>query len=170
MALGPTSYLEIIGPDPEQPKPSGPRRFGIDDLKAPRIVRWVVKSSELAAVAEKADKAGVTLGADRVRQPPPPDGVVLAWRYTDPAVVVADGLVPFFIDWGSSPHPALTAAKGATLIQLRAEHPDAPEGGGGGSARRCSRRSDSICESATSRFLHITPQSSPPSSGQARDG
>ena len=54
VALGPTSYLEIIGPDPEQPKPSGPRRFGIDDLKAPRIVRWVVKSSELPAVAEKA--------------------------------------------------------------------------------------------------------------------
>ena len=34
--------------------------------------------------------------------------------------------MPFFIDWGSSPHPALTAAKGATLTQLRAEHPDAP--------------------------------------------
>jgi hypothetical protein len=52
--------------------------------------------------------------------------VVLSWRYTDPAVVVADGLVPFFIDWGSSPHPSLTAAKGATLTQLRAEHPEAP--------------------------------------------
>jgi hypothetical protein len=52
--------------------------------------------------------------------------VVLSWRYTDPATVVADGLVPFFIDWGTSPHPALTAAKGATLVQLRAEHPEAP--------------------------------------------
>ena len=126
VALGPTSYLEIIGPDPEQPKPSGPRRFGIDDLKAPRIVRWVVKSNELPAVAEKAAKSGVTLGPIASGSRRRPDGVVLAWRYTDPAVVVADGLVPFFIDWGSSPHPALTAAKGATLTQLRAEHPDAP--------------------------------------------
>jgi len=25
IALGPASYLEIIGPDPEQPKPAGPR-------------------------------------------------------------------------------------------------------------------------------------------------
>jgi hypothetical protein len=126
VALGPTSYLEIIGPDPEQPKPSGPRRFGIDDLKAPRIVRWVVKSSELAAIKATADQAGVTLGALASGSRKRPDGVVLSWRYTDPATEVADGLVPFFIDWGMSPHPALTATKGATLVQLRAEHPDAP--------------------------------------------
>jgi Glyoxalase-like domain len=126
LALGPTSYLEIIGPDPEQPKPAGPRRFGIDDLKAPRIVRWVVKSNELASVKAKADNAGVALGAVASGSRKRPDGVLLSWRYTDPATVVADGLVPFFIDWGTSPHPALTAAKGATLVQLRAEHPEAP--------------------------------------------
>jgi len=126
VALGPTSYLEIIGPDPEQPKPSGPRRFGIDDLTTPRIVRWVVKSSELPAIAEKAARAGVKLGPLASGSRKRPDGVVLSWRYTDPAVVVADGVIPFFIDWGASPHPALTAAKGATLVQLRAEHPDAP--------------------------------------------
>src|SRR5262245_2208446 len=33
VALGPASYLEIIGPDPDQPKPAGSRRFGIDSLK-----------------------------------------------------------------------------------------------------------------------------------------
>jgi hypothetical protein len=126
VSLGPTSYLEIIGPDPEQPKPAGPRRFGIDDLKAPRIVRWVVNSVELDAVRAKAEKGGVTLGAVASGSRRRPDGVMLAWRYTDPATVVADGLVPFFIDWGTSPHPALTAAKGATLVHLRAEHPDAP--------------------------------------------
>jgi Glyoxalase-like domain len=124
VALGPSSYLEIIGPDPDQPTPSGPRRFGIDDLKAPRIVRWVVASSALATVSEKAAKTGITLGAVTSGSRRHPDGVVLAWRYTDPATVIADGLVPFFIDWGTSPHPALTATKGATLVQLRAEHPD----------------------------------------------
>ena len=124
-ALGPTSYLEIIGPDPDQPKPAGPRRFGIDDLKAPRIVRWVVKSSELEAVAAQAAKANVALGAVTPGSRRRPDGVVLSWRYTDPNTVVANGLIPFFIDWGTSPHPALTAARGASLVQLRAEHPDA---------------------------------------------
>jgi hypothetical protein len=125
VALGPTSYLEIIGPDPDQPKPAGPRRFGIDGLKAPRIVRWVVKSSQLDAVSAKAAAAKVTLGDVTPGSRRRPDGVVLSWRYTDPNTVVADGLIPFFIDWGSSPHPALTAARGATLVQLRAEHPDA---------------------------------------------
>ena len=28
--LGDETYLEIIGPDPDQPKPPRPRRFGID--------------------------------------------------------------------------------------------------------------------------------------------
>ena len=53
-----------------------------------------------------------------------PDGVQLSWKFTDPWAPVADGIVPFFIDWGDSPHPAHTASKGATLVSLRAEHPD----------------------------------------------
>ena len=125
VALGPSSYLEIIGPDPEQPKPAGRRRFGIDELKAPRIVRWVVKGTDLDTFAATAATRGVTLGPVIPGSRRRPDGVVLSWRYTDPNVDVADGLVPFFIDWGSSPHPSAAAARGVTLVQVRAEHPDA---------------------------------------------
>lgn len=35
IAVGPTTYLEIIGPDPEQPSPEMPRPFGLDGLKKP---------------------------------------------------------------------------------------------------------------------------------------
>ena len=35
----------------------------------------------------------------------------------------AVSLVPFFIDWADSPHPAVTAARGPVLVALRAEHP-----------------------------------------------
>jgi glyoxalase-like protein len=124
VALGSSSYLEIIGPDPEQPTPSGHRRFGIDELKAPRIVRWVVKGTELETLAASAAAGGVRLGAVIPGSRRRPDGVVLSWRYTDPNTDIADGLVPFFIDWGSSPHPSATAARGATLVGVRAEHPD----------------------------------------------
>jgi hypothetical protein len=126
VALGPSSYLEIIGPDPEQPKPQGTRRFGIDDLQEPRLFTWVAKGSELDALAAQASAAGIGLGRVLAGSRRRPDGVLLTWRYTDPDVSVANRLVPYFIDWGVSPHPSLTAATGATLIALRAEHPDAP--------------------------------------------
>ena len=124
IALGPSRYLEIIGPDPEQPRPAGARRFGIDDLKAPRIIGWVAKGSALELLVSNARKAGVGLGSVIAGSRKRPDGAVLSWRYTDPDVVLEHRLIPFFIDWGASPHPASTAPRGATLVSFRAEHPD----------------------------------------------
>jgi hypothetical protein len=125
IALGPSAYIEIIGPDPEQPRPAGPLRFGIDDLKAPRLVGWVAKGIDLEQLVSRARRGGVALGDVIPGSRKRPDGVVLSWRYTDPSAVVADRLVPYFIDWGESPHPAATAPAGVTLVALRAEHPDA---------------------------------------------
>ena len=125
IALGPASYLEIIGPDRDQPAPKGRRRFGIDDLKAPRLLTWVAKGKSLEKFTVEAKADGVDLGAVIPGSRKRPDGVVLSWRYTDPQTVLADRLVPYFIDWGTSPHPSATAAKGVTLLSLRAEHPDA---------------------------------------------
>ena len=125
IALGPQSYLEIIGPDPEQPRPAGGRRFGIDDLKAPHLFTWVAKGKSLEKFAADANAHGINLGAVIPGSRKRPDGVVLAWTYTDPSTVLADRLIPYFIDWGSSPHPSATAARGVTLTGLRAEHPDA---------------------------------------------
>jgi len=125
IALGPASYLEIIGPDPAQPKPAGPRRFGIDDLKAPRLLTWVAKGKSLDTFAADAKAHGVDLGAVIPGSRKRPDGVELKWTYTDPQTVLAERLIPYLIDWGTSPHPSATAATGVRLIGLRAEHPDA---------------------------------------------
>ena len=124
IALGPTTYLEIIAPDPEQPSPKEPRPFGIDGLKESRLVAWFVTSRDLEGLRAQAVRKGVPLGEVRSGSRQRPDGVQLSWRFTDPWKLVADGIVPLFIDWGDSPHPARTAAKGATLVSLRAEHPD----------------------------------------------
>src|SRR5258705_929682 len=124
IALGTSTYLEIIGPDPEQPAPHGARRFGIDGLKAPRLLTWVAKGTDLAPFVDRARANGVPLGDVISGSRKRPDGVVLSWRYTDPNVVLEDRLVPYFIDWGTSPHPATTAAPGLSLSALRAEHPD----------------------------------------------
>lgn len=124
VALGPTAYLEIIGPDPEQPPPKEPRPFGLDGLKESKLVAWFVRSGDLESLRREAVRKGVPLGEVRSGSRRRPDGVELQWKVTDPSARVADGIVPLFIDWGDSPHPARTASKGATLVSLRAEHPE----------------------------------------------
>ena len=125
IALGPTSYIEIIGPDPEQPRPETPRNFGIDGLGAPKLATWAANVKDLEQLASEAERQGIMLGQVRSGSRRRPDGVVLSWRLTDPRTVVAEGIVPLFIDWGHTPHPARTAAQGVSLVDLRAEHPDA---------------------------------------------
>jgi Glyoxalase-like domain len=124
IALSDRSYLEVIGPDPTQTKTVGPRWFQIDSLDAPRLVTWAVKEAELNKLRAKAKACDICLGpvvsGNRQRS----DGACLRWRFTDPATVVADGVVPFFIDWGDSPHPAASAPPGPVLESLRAEHPE----------------------------------------------
>ncbi|MGD8367440.1 MAG: VOC family protein [Desulfobacterales bacterium] len=124
LALSDRSYLEIVGPDPEQAVPAGGRWFQIDSLRKPRLVTWAVKEAEPDRLRHKAKASGIELGPVASGSRRRADGAMLRWRFTDPAVVVADGIVPFFIDWGDSPHPATSAPVGPLLESLRAEHPD----------------------------------------------
>ena len=124
IALGPSAYIEIIGRDPQQPKPEQPRPFGLDDLSEAKLVTWSAKEPDLPSLIRRAAAGGVTLGELSAGSRRRPDGLLLTWRYTNPRVVVADGVVPFFIDWGTTPHPAASAAQGGTLTGLSAEHPD----------------------------------------------
>lgn len=125
IALGPRTYIEIIGPDPEQPRPSEPRPFGIDTLSEPRLVTWAANENDLARLSKLAAQAGIKLGELASGSRRRPDGVLLTWNYTNPRTAVADGIVPFFIDWGKTPHPAESAVQGGRLVALAAEHPDA---------------------------------------------
>jgi len=125
LALGPNVYLEIIAPDPAQPKPAEPRRFGLDTLRAPRLVTWAAKGTDLARLQADAVRNGIPLGKVAPASRRRPDGVELKWHSTSSVAMPEDGIVPFFIDWGDSPHPSHSAPGGATLVALRAEHPDA---------------------------------------------
>jgi hypothetical protein len=123
IALGPDTYLEILAPDPAQPAPPAGRWFGVDPRTPARLTGWAAKGSDLARVAASAAGRGVTLGPVVAGSRQRPDGVTLKWTLTDPGVSSAVSLVPFFIDWADSPHPAATAARGPVLVSLRAEHP-----------------------------------------------
>lgn len=124
IALGESVYLELIGPDPDQPQSSGPRRFGIDDLKAPKLVTWAAKGTDLDSLVDSAKHNGVVLGQVQSGSRRRPDGVLLSWRLTVSPALTFDGIIPFFIDWGRTQHPASALQKDCMLIGLRAEHPD----------------------------------------------
>jgi len=122
--LGPAMYLELIAPDPEQPVPPTSRWFALDTLTTPRLVTWAARATDLERRVAQARRAGIALGDVRRGERLRPDGRSLAWRFTYPDTRTGDGLVPFLIDWGQSPHPAEGAAAGVELTTLRAEHPD----------------------------------------------
>jgi hypothetical protein len=123
LGLGSGSYLELIAPDPRQPTPSRPRRFGLDGLGRARLVAWAIRVPDIEDRARRARERGhdpgpvETMGRDR------PDGVRLRWRLTS-GPAESPSPVPFLIDWGSSPHPSQGAPAGARLLELRGQHPD----------------------------------------------
>jgi hypothetical protein len=123
VSLGESCYLEIIGPDPEQPQPSRPRPFGLDQLSGGKLVSWAVHDADLerrvAAARAKGYDPGPVLPLSRQS----PAGLI-EWRLTMRSEPGGDGLVPFVIDWGRTPSPALSSTAGCTLRGLRAEHPD----------------------------------------------
>jgi Glyoxalase-like domain len=127
ISLGEKAYLEIVGPDPEQPEPDWPRPFGIDKLDAPQLVTWAVKRTNLRQVVDEAKRRGVNLGDVLSGSRRRPDGVLLSWELTDPFQSLANGIIPFFIDWGETPHPAGCSTQGCSLFDLCGQHPDAEQ-------------------------------------------
>ncbi|TDC06505.1 VOC family protein [Nonomuraea longispora] len=123
--LGGMSYLEIVGPDPEQEPPAGSRPFGIDRLEAAALVGWAVAVDDIEAVTARARARGYDPGDPLDMSRRTPTGDLLEWRLTPPERAGHDGLVPFLIDWGDTPHPAGPGLPAAELVSLAGGHPDA---------------------------------------------
>ena len=122
--LGDGGYLEIIGPDVSQPAPPEPRPFGIDGLTQARVVTWAVRTDDLDALVAQARAGGYDPGEPRAMSRRTADGDLLEWRLTPPRFDYGDGLVPFLIDWGNSPHPTTRGLPRTALREFRAAHPD----------------------------------------------
>jgi hypothetical protein len=123
LSLSDESYIEVIGPDPDQPRPDLPRPFGIDSLTAPRLVTWLAKATDLDKQVEQARARGYDIGQITPMHRDLPDGTRIAWRLAIPAQPLGDGLVPVLIEWHTTLHPAKTSARGCTLVDLHGEHP-----------------------------------------------
>lgn len=117
--LGNGAYLEVIGPDLDQPEPAGPRPFAVD---GPRLVTWAVRVAGLTEAIDRARTAGYDPGPAQSMSRRRDDGVLLEWKLTGAGFGL--GVVPFLIDWGTSPHPSDSAVRGLELVSLTGTHPE----------------------------------------------
>lgn len=125
VSVGGSTYLEIIGPDREQPEPAAPRPFGIDELDRPTLVTWCVRPFQpLALVIERVRAAGHDPGEVVTMSRARPDGVELVWDLTMPKLDTdSRGTLPFLIDWGRTPHPSFALPAHLELVKLELRHP-----------------------------------------------
>lgn len=121
LALGPTTYLEIIAPDPTQPEPPGPRPYGVDGVTQ-SLVGWAIACDDIDRALDEARAAGFDPGDVIDGHRLTPAGTMLRWRISSNARTA--GVVPFLISWGDTAHPAASAPSGLRLESLHVEHPD----------------------------------------------
>jgi hypothetical protein len=122
LSLGESRYLEIIAPDPNQPTAEDAR--DLKTLKAPRFIGWAAHPGNLDDFALKLKQAGIAATGPKAGSRQRPDGKTLNWK----TLILqddADGLLPFFIEWGEgTTHPSVDAPKGCKLTTLEAATPD----------------------------------------------
>jgi glyoxalase-like protein len=124
VGLGGGAYLEIVGPDPEQPAPAQPRPLRVDDVAGPQLVTWALRPADLDALREAARIAGYDPGPPGAMSRRTAAGTLLRWRLTPFTFDLGGGLVPFLIDWGATTHPTAGQLPQVELLDLHATSPD----------------------------------------------
>lgn len=123
------TYFEIIGIDPDQPDPAGPRPFGLDARTTPGLAGYAIHpvgDETLEDVAELMRSAGYDPGSITDMRRSKPDGELISWRLTrgGQSGEASQGALPFAIDWGDRPSPAASLPSMGRLVTLRITHPD----------------------------------------------
>ncbi len=118
MQLGNDAYLEVIAIDPEARAPTRPRWFGLDDAlvratikQEPRLITWVMNTADFHQVANSAGfDIGVPTALSR-------DDLEWEIGLTDDGRLLAGGMLPYCIQWHSTPHPSRGMADFDCLLQ-----------------------------------------------------
>lgn len=123
VGLGPSCYLEIIGPDSKVLDTEEVKVFGIHELEEPRLVTWAARATELEQLVEDARREMIDLGDVTLGSRKRPDGEELTWKFTDPLAARSGGVLPFFIDWGERGNPAAAIPGDCELLEVSLHHP-----------------------------------------------
>ena len=121
--IGESCYLEVIAIDPGNDQVTAPRWMGVDDIYAPMITRWAIKSDDigrdvLALIGENKALGDIKAGS-RVT----PDGNLLTWELSMPKATPTVEALPFLIDWKRSIHPTTGLKGGCHLLDITLKHP-----------------------------------------------
>ena len=123
LSLGDRMYLEVLAPDPSLPAPPQGRWLADQCREGPHLSTWAVGTTDIHSLAEGAQRAGLALGPVQSGSRSRANGSVLSWQLTDPYALPFDGLCPFLIDWGDTPHPADNLPEAGKLIRFTIAHP-----------------------------------------------
>jgi hypothetical protein len=127
MQLGNDAYLEVIAIDTDARSPSHPRWFGLDSARMraairqqPQLITWVMNTSDLEHLAGRVSfdiGAPTALSRDN-----------LNWQIAlpDDGRLLGDGMLPYCIQWHSTPHPSNDMADTGCLLQELTIHHNRP--------------------------------------------
>ena len=111
MQLGNNTYLEVIAIDPEGITPDQPRWFSLDDAltreslhRQPRLITWVMNTTDIHRLhRQSAFSTGTPTELSRDN---------LRWQIALSADgrLLANGILPYLIQWHSKPHPSQAMA------------------------------------------------------------
>jgi hypothetical protein len=124
MQLGNDAYLEVIAIDPQAAVPRHPRWFNLDDAlmreslrRQPRLITWVMNTADIKAVNHNSEiPIGIPTKLSRDS---------LSWQVglTEDGRLLANGLIPYVIQWETAPHPSGSMADlGCRLQSLEIFH------------------------------------------------
>lgn len=121
-SLGDGVYMEVMGPDPalDPPRGLGARLAAHGE---PSIGGFAAGTVDMPATMAAVAAAGLSAAGSRTAA----DGTLLTWTSLFLGEHAYADQVPFFIDWGATPHPSATSAQGLELLSFQAVHPE-PDG------------------------------------------
>jgi Glyoxalase-like domain len=125
LSLGEKHYLEIIAPDPQQV--GAPDTRNLQNLAEPRLVGWAAHPGDISQLATRLRNADITFEGPTPGSRKRPDGRLLQWKTLD-LKNAANGVLPFFIEWGAGTiHPSADAPSGCKIERFAISSPSETE-------------------------------------------
>ena len=125
VSLSSHTYLEIIGPSPEATEENLGGRLAT--LAAPQLIGYALSTTDLGGAAAGLGNAGLEVLGPAAGSRETPDGHTLQWQALAIGGHDFGGYLPFLIDWGNSPHPAMTSPGGVNVRSFKVQHPRGDE-------------------------------------------